>query len=82
MMGEWVGGGSTTRALYSWVQELAPVNPLAVFAVVKGFGVEFARACEAELEVGRLTHLDPRRSQSNAYHLTREKPVARVSLDP
>jgi aminopeptidase N len=32
------------------VQQLQPVDPLLVFNVVKGFSVEFAGACQAELQ--------------------------------
>jgi aminopeptidase N len=39
----------------SLVQSLAPVDPLAVYAVARGFHGEFARACSAELEAAYRT---------------------------
>ena len=51
----WVEEALCFPGVSSLVQELAPVDPLAVFAVVKGFSVEFARACETELEAAYKT---------------------------
>lgn len=51
----WVEEALSFPGVSSLVQELAPVDPLAVFAVVKGFGAAFASACAAELAVAYET---------------------------
>eukprot|EP00227_Mantoniella_beaufortii_P013752 CAMPEP_0197580900 /NCGR_PEP_ID=MMETSP1326-20131121/4577_1 /TAXON_ID=1155430 /ORGANISM="Genus nov. species nov., Strain RCC2288" /LENGTH=934 /DNA_ID=CAMNT_0043144729 /DNA_START=30 /DNA_END=2834 /DNA_ORIENTATION=- len=51
----WVEEALSFPGVGPLVQQLAPVDPLAVFAVVKGFGIEFAVACRAELEAAYST---------------------------
>lgn len=57
------------------------MDPLAVFAVVKGFGVEFARACEPELKVGQLIH-DERGEHALRKHLPSGDPIACTVTQP
>ena len=45
----WVEEALSFPGVGPLVQELAPVDPLAVFAVVKGFGIEFATACKVRV---------------------------------
>lgn len=46
----WVEEALSFPGTASLVQELAPIDPMAVYSVVKGFGQEFARSCESELK--------------------------------